>query len=254
MAVNTNTATPPQSATASLASEISIIIPVYNDAAHIGKSLDRLLNFIKNQNLNAEVLAINDGGKDATSVIVKEKSKQYPRIKFLDRQQNKGKGYSVREGFRAASSEFIVFTDADLPYGTGYFTKMIELLKSGADLVIANRNLAPNAKSSTSGIGVLRRLTHWGFGFLVRRFLHLKFSDTQAGLKGIRREATEKILHKLKINGFAFDLELLVEAQKAGLQVREIPVALENTGQSNIKIARDSLQMFIDILKIWLGY
>lgn len=256
MTANKKAAMPPQKATTSFAPEISIIIPVYNDAAHIGKSIDALANFIRSENLNAEILIINDGGRDATAEIVEDKSKKHPEIKFLDRQKNKGKGYSIREGLRAANGEIIIFTDADLPYGTGYFTKMTEILKSGADLVIANRNLAPSVKSSVSDsdIGLLRRLTHWGFSFLVRNLLRLRFSDTQAGLKGLRRVAAEKVLPKLKINGFAFDLELLVESQKAGLRIQEIPVILENVGRSNIKIARDSLRMFIDIVKIWLNY
>lgn len=237
-----------------MAPKISIIIPVYNDATHIGKSIDALENFLNSENINAEIIIVNDGGKDATAKIVEDRIQKYPRVHFINRNVNKGKGYSVREGVKASFGDFIIFTDADLPYGTRYFKTIIEFLKSGADLVIANRNLIFNVKTSTSNIGAARRFTHWGFAFLVRRLLNLEFSDTQAGLKGIKREAAFKILPKLKMDRYAFDLELLVEVQKAGLKIQEIPVVLENAGQSNIKIARDSFRMFIDIIKIWLNY
>ena len=245
----------------SFAPEISIIIPVYNDAANIGKSVEVLMDFIRSENLNAEILIINDGGRDDTAQIIEKKLKKYPAIRFINRIKNLGKGASVREGMAAVAGDFIIFTDADLPYGVTYFKEMINLLKhNGVDLVIANRNLSGWQAGPTprlqkqQNLDALRKLTHWGFGFLVRNLLRLKFSDTQAGLKGIRSKAAEALLPKLKINGFAFDLELLVEAQKSGLKIKEMPVVLENAGESNIKIARDSLRMFKDIVRIWLGY
>ncbi|OGF64230.1 hypothetical protein A2661_00600 [Candidatus Giovannonibacteria bacterium RIFCSPHIGHO2_01_FULL_45_24] len=217
--------------------------------------MEALMNFIQSENLNAEVLIINDGGKDATAKIVEEKLKKYPAIRFINRAKNIGKGASVREGIATSSGNVIIFTDADLPYGTKHFKEMIEFLRSWkADLVIANRHLWSTWQVDQFGISTVRRLTHWSFGFLVRNLLHLRFSDTQAGLKGMSHKAAGVILPKLNINGFAFDLELLVEAQKAGLKIQEVPVVLENAGQSNIKIARDSLRMLIDIIKIWLSY
>lgn len=158
-----------------------------------------------------------------------------------------GKGASIREGIKAAIGKFIIFTDADLPYGVNYFKKIIELLNNGADLVIANRN-------TSSNISFLRNITHWCFSFVVRKLLHLEFTDTQAGLKGIHKEAADKLLPKLSIDRFAFDLELLVAAKRANFKIKEIPVALENIGKSNISVARDSFQMLKDIVKIWIRY
>ena len=185
---------------------ISIIIPVYNDAAHIGKSVEALVNFLNAENKNVEIIIVNDGGQDKTAKIVEEKTKEYKAVRFINRRENKGKGYSVREGIMATHGEIIIFTDADLPYGVKHFKEIIERLKSNwADLVIANRNLSP-ASQAQQNLSVLRKLTHWGFGFLVRRLLNLEFSDTQAGLKGMSREAAEAILPKLNINGIALDL------------------------------------------------
>lgn len=245
----------PHKATMNLASEISIIIPVYNDSAHIGKSVDTLTDWMHAGKINAEIIIINDGGLDETAKIIEEKSKKYPEIKFLNRPENKGKGASVREGMRAASGEIILFTDADLPYGTKHFKQMIEELKSGTDLIIANRNMLSNitACRQAGHLSPIRHLTHWGFNFLVSRFLYLEFSDTQAGLKGLTKKAADQILPKLKIDRFAFDLELLVKAKRAGLKIKEVPVILENVGKSNISVAKDSLQMLKDILKIYFS-
>lgn len=237
----------------SLAPEISIIIPVYNDAAHIGKSVDALVNWVRAENTNSEVIIINDGGRDETAKIVEEKATKYPEIHFINRKENKGKGYSIREGIRSSNGSFIIFTDADLPYSTKYFKQMVKMIENGADLVIANRNLVSNVKTPTSDIGALRRLTHWGFGFLVRQLLRLEFSDTQAGLKGLTKKAADQLLPKLTIDRFAFDLELLVVAKKVGLKIKEVPAVLENVGESNISMLRDSFQMLKDILKIYFS-
>lgn len=199
----------------------------------------------------------SDGGQDQSMEIVARKAKQYQNIRLAVRKINRGKGYSIREGIAVSSGNFIIFTDADLPYGTKYFKKIIEMIDNGADLVLANRNLAvqqadlTGSSANQKSLGMLRQLTHWGFTFFVRQLLHLKFSDTQAGLKGIKREAALKILPKLKIDRYAFDLELLLAAEKSGLKIQEVPVVLENVGQSNINIFKDSFQMLKDILKIW---
>lgn len=234
----------------SLAPEISIIIPVYNDASSISKSLDALKNFLNSENINAEIIIINDGGKDATAKIVEDRIQKYPGVRFINRNVNKGKGYSIREGLATSLGGIMIFTDADLPYGIKCFKRIIEMINDGADLVIANRNLAePSIKQKN--LGILRELTHWGFAFLVRNLLNLNFSDTQAGLKAIKKNAAIVLLPKLTIDRYAFDLELLLAAKKAGLKIREVPVALENIGKSNISVLRDSWQMFKDIVRIW---
>ncbi len=209
-----------------------------------------LTDFINSEKLDAEIIIVNDGGNDSTADIVNKMSLQNTAIKFIDRKENKGKGYSVREGMRATKGNTIIFTDADLPYGTRHFNQFIAPLRSNeTDLVIANRNKKENPQNIE--MGTLRKLTHWGFPFFVRHLLKINFSDTQAGLKGIKKEAVIKLLPKLSVDRFAFDLELLVAAQNAGLKILEIPVSLENIGKSHINILRDSLQMLKDIFKIW---
>lgn len=250
MTENINNVTIPQKAITSFGPEISIVIPVYNDEAAIGKSLRLLTDFINLGGLNAEVLIINDGGKDKTLETVKNEMQKFPFIKLIDRKKNKGKGFTVREGFGAAQGDIILFTDADLPYGTKYFEKFIEAINSGADLAIANRNLLKFMKEKKSP-GLLRTLNHWGTIFFVKMLLGLPFSDTQAGLKGIKKEAAMRLLPKLTIDRYAFDLELLVAAKKSNFKIAEIPVALENVGSSHINILRDTLEALRDALKIW---
>lgn len=230
---------------------ISIIVPIYHDCATIGNTIDTLISFFKIENLNAEIIIVNDGGKDNGVKIVQEKIKKYPLIKLINRKENKGKGYSVREGLKAAEGYFIFYTDADLPYLTEPIRKMLDLLKNKeADLILANREFYKNDYHEKTNLP--RHITHKIYSLFVRTLLPIEFHDTLAGLKGMRKETAAAIIPKLSIDRFSFDVELLLAAKKMSFKIMEIPVSLKNTGKSNLSITKDAPQMAKDIIKIFV--
>ena len=232
--------------------DISIIIPVCNDASTIGETIDKVLDFFELEKLDGEIIIVNDGGQRNGVEIVKEKMFDSDKIRLIDRQINKGKGFSVREGVMMAEGKTIFYTDADLPYGTEYMALMRKKLVNGeSDLILANRDMA--GEGGMKKAPFTRKITHILYSIFVGALV-VKFSDTQAGLKGMTKELGKSIVSQLVIDGFAFDVELIFLAKKMGYKIGEVPVVLKHSGKSNLKIIFDSPRMIKDILKIVWRY
>lgn len=228
--------------------DISIIIPIFKDAATIGNTIDAVLHFFDRENLDGELVIVNDGGEDEAESIVQEKIKNTDKIHFINRKENKGKGFSVREGIAVSSGNIIFYTDADLPYGTAYIKQMYKKLSNQEyDFILANRNLSIG--DEIKKVPLARKITHLIFSIFVGALV-VKFSDTQAGLKGMTRKVAEIVVPHLIIDRFAFDVEFILLAKKNGFKIGELPVVLQGSGKSNLKIIFDSPQMIKDVLKI----
>lgn len=227
---------------------VSIVIPIYRDAKTIGATIADILRFFEIEKISGELIVVNDGGTDGGAGIVEAAMRQHPEIVFINRNHNRGKGYSVREGIAPATGDFIFYTDADLPYSLELVKVMMGVMRNGdADVVIVNRNLS--GAIGNKRMPLLRRITHRIYSLFVRALL-FNFSDTLAGLKGMTRAAALRIMPHLTIDRFSFDVELLLVAQRLGLTIKEVPAVLKNTGVSNLSVAVDSPQMVKDVLRI----
>ena len=88
--------------------EISIVIPAYNESARLGRSLDRVLSFVRQQGWDAEVIVVDDGSRDATADLVREYTRTNPIVRLVQNPGNRGKGYSVRSGMLSARLDYSV--------------------------------------------------------------------------------------------------------------------------------------------------
>jgi len=229
---------------------ISIVVPTYNDNTVIGTTIETLVDFLNRENIKGEIIIVNDGGREETVRAIKEKIEKYPEIKLIARKVNKGKGYTVREGLEQAQGDFIFYTDADLPYLTKPIKTIFEMLqRSEADLVLANRDFATDGDNKKPAWP--RLITHRIYSLFVRLLLPLEFSDTLAGLKGMNKKLLSKIISKLTIDKWSFDVEILLVAKKAGFKIKEMPVSLKNVGKTNLNIKRDAPQMIKEVLQVW---
>ncbi|MBI5072606.1 glycosyltransferase family 2 protein [Candidatus Woesearchaeota archaeon] len=225
--------------------EISIIIPAFNEEKRIKKTIEAILAYLERKKYSYEIIVVNDGSTDKTKDAALEFSNR--KISVLDNPGNCGKGYSVKQGFLAATKKWILFTDADL-------STPIEELETCfrytdiASVIIGSRNLP------MSHIAVKQPFLRSTFGkifpFFVRLLLLPDIRDSQCGFKLFRHDAAKKIAEKQRIPGFCFDVELLFLARKYGFIIQEIPVSWSNDERSKIRIFSDSFHMFFDLLKI----
>jgi dolichyl-phosphate beta-glucosyltransferase len=227
--------------------ELSLILPAFNAAGFLERSL-AVLEAQRRDWPASEVVLVDDGSADRTGELLDRRAADWLRCLRLSR--NQGKGAAVRAGMLAARGRFRIFTDADLPYDLDGLPNMLAALDRGADLVIGARDLessrffVPRSRA--------RRIASFLFTALVRRLVG-GVADTQCGLKGFRAPAAERLFGWARIDGFAFDVELLYLAHKLELAIERIPVLQVRNEPSTISPAR-SARMLWDVLVVPVRY
>ena len=228
---------------------LSIVVPAFNEALRIGRSLDRIRAYLNSKALTGEVIVVDDGSADATSDVVRRATQSWPDLRLIVNERNRGKGYSVRRGVLEARGRYVLFTDADLSAAIDQTGMLIAALESTeADAAIGSRALQREL------IGVHQPLfREWGgivFNLVVRLFTGLRLRDTQCGLKLFRREKTRRAFEQMKAERFGFDPELLFLIQRWGGRIIEIPVRWDNDPATRFSVLRDTVQSFGDVMAV----
>lgn len=243
-----------------MSTPLSIVIPAYNEQARIGASLDAVLSFARRQEGPAEVIVVDDGSTDGTAKLVESfiglHAENPAQLRLIRQSENCGKGASVRTGFQAAGGEIVLFTDADLSTPIEEAARLIEPIASGeCDVAVGSRALAGSTIEIQQSL--IRRTMGRTFNRMVRVWTGLAIQDTQCGFKAFRRARMAEIFAAQRIDGFAFDVEILYLAARRGLRIREIPVTWNHVGDSRVSLLTDSAAMFAELMRIryndWRG-
>ena len=228
----------------------SIVIPAFNEESRIAKTLGLTLNYLGNVSPESELIVVNDGSTDATATITRDVfSEAKINIRLLEDFPNRGKGAAVRSGLLAAQRPIGLFSDADLSTPLEETPKLIEPIADGKiDIAFGSRAL----DRSLIGRHQPWRREQAGriFNLLVRLATNLPFWDTQCGFKAFRVDVCRPIFEAARIDGFAFDVELLYLAQRAGLRICEIPVRWNDAEGSKVRFLQDSLRMLREVIAL----
>lgn len=227
---------------------LSIVIPAYNEVKRIGKTIDKILHYVNNQKYPYEIIIIDDGSVDETAGVVMKFIKNNEHIKLLNNKTNTGKGYCIKKGILEANGKYVLFTDADLSTPVEEVEKLLSQLEKGYDIAIGSRSLA--GSNIILRQPLYRELMGKVFNKFVRIFAVKEFVDTQCGFKLFRRDAARIIFKEQRLNGFAFDVEILYLARKNGFKIKEVPIKWINSPDSKVSPISSSIGMFFDLLKI----
>ena len=222
---------------------LTLIFPCYNEAERLPRTLTAYLAHLSRRPGEVEVLVVDDGSTDQTAAVARAIAARDDRVRIIRSQPNHGKGFGVRAGVLEANGELIVFTDADGSYGPGEVARVTAALTDAA-VAIGSRP----AGWATGPLG--RRLASRLFNRAIRVLLGLPFADTQCGLKGFRRPAALALFGRSRLDGFAFDVEVLFLARRLGLAVSQVPVRAEERDGSKVQLVVDALAMLGDVLRV----
>ena len=228
----------------------TVVIPAYNEAARIGPTLAGWLDFARSCPHEIAILVVNDGSLDSTSDVVRRVAARNPCVQFLELPWHRGKGAALRAGMAAVSGRYICYTDADLPTDPAIFLDFVALLASRhAAVAIAVRS----ADCPTIDTPFFRELASAFYRGLVNKLVLPEIRDSQCGFKVLDRPMVAPLLAALRIDGFAFDVELLRAVLDARLQVAEVPTRMIHRPGSTVRLWRDSFTMTRDLLRIAAG-
>jgi len=228
---------------------LSIVIPAYNEERRIGRTLSRVIDYVNRNSIDAEIIVVDDGSTDGTAKLVEDISAKDRRVKIIQNGKNRGKGFSVRNGVRHSSGDYILFTDADNSTPIQEVRKLLSCLEEeGYDIAIGSRALE---RSKVRIRQPWFRMTMGKtFNLLVRLFLYGDFMDTQCGFKCFTKEAALDIFRLQMFDGFSFDIEVLAIAKLKGYRIKEVPVVWVNSLQSRVNPVKDAFRMLCDIFRL----
>jgi dolichyl-phosphate beta-glucosyltransferase len=227
------------------APDISMVIPAYNEEGRILPTLLSIVEYFSHCRRCYEVIVVDDGSWDRTTQLVQELARRFPSIKLIRLPRKMGKGAAVRTGIRNAIGRFIMYNDADGATPIAEIERLFAAIEHGADLAIGSRAL------HSPGTHVERR---WGravvgrlFALIVNIWVVPNIADTQCGFKMFRRDIAQQIFEIQRLNGFAFDVEVLRIASVMGYRIAEVPINWTHVHGSKVNMLRDALCMLRDI-------
>lgn len=229
---------------------LSVIIPAYNEERRITSTLLSIHEYLCRQTFTWELLIVLDGGEDQTLSKVQEFAEGKNYIRWINRRENKGKGYTVREGMLAAKGQIRLFTDADNSTDISHFDQMRPIFEKGQDVVICSRDAkdVDGARQSVPQPFLKRFLGNAGNLFI--QFVAVPgIWDTQCGFKAFTAEAAEKIFPIAKIDGWGFDCEALALSRHFGYEIKIIPAHWIDHAESHVSIWNYS-DVLIETIKV----
>jgi len=223
---------------------LSIIIPAYNEEKRIGETLRQILEYLKKQDYNWEVIVVDDASDDETSKIVQAAGSG---IKIIHNPKNFGKGYAVRVGMLRSSGDYCLMMDADNSTPIGQIENLWKY--AGPEvIVIGSRYKDPSSvKIQQPKYRVaLGRFANW----IIQKLIVAGVVDTQCGFKLFPKELAQELFARQTINRWGFDFEILGMAARFGYDIKEIPVAWFHAGSSRVRPIRAYPKTLLELLKI----
>lgn len=227
---------------------LSLTIPAFNEEMRIGKSIDHILNFLQSQRYSFEVIIVNDGSRDRTEELVRDRFGRDESVKILRQAHNQGKGEAVKLGMLSAAGKYLFFTDADLSVPIETLPTFLERLEVNCDVAIGTRR--KTGASIEIHQPFYREIMGRTYTMLSNWILASHVSDFTCGFKGFRREAARVLFSLQKIKNWSFDSEILFLARLKEYQIEEIPVTWSADKATKVKLWRDVASSLFGLMKI----
>ena len=224
---------------------LSVIVPAYAEAHSIGATIARLRAELGGLDGGLEVVVVDDGSPDDTAAVARAAGAD----QVVEQRPNRGKGAAVRAGVMVATGRTIAFTDADLSYSPDQVRGLLDQVEAGWDIVVGSRR-HPDAEA-THDQPLVRRVGGRAVNLLTRVVLRGHHPDTQCGLKAFRADVARVVFSELRLDGFSFDVEIFVLAERLELSLLEVPARVDDGPGSTVRVVRDATRLAADVARLW---
>jgi dolichyl-phosphate beta-glucosyltransferase len=228
--------------------DLSVVIPAYNEEARLEPTLREAAAYLRARGIRAELAVVDDGSRDRTGPLVLRLAEELDEVRLIRLPANRGKGYAVRTGVVNARGRAVLFADADGATPIAELARLEAALEAGADAAIGSRALAGEGTRVRARLH--RRLIGRAFHLLASSLAVRGYHDTQCGFKLFRAATAHDLFSRMRMDGFSFDVELLLMARRRGYRVDEVPVSWTHIPGSRVSLVRDSARMAADLFVI----
>lgn len=226
---------------------LEIVVPVFNEQAVLESSITKLANYLSQEMPSTWQITIADNAStDNTSTIAQRLAAQLPNVVHR-RLEVKGRGFALRDAWSASSANVVAYLDVDLSTDLAALPPLVAPLLSGhSDISIGTRL----GQSSRVSRGPKREFISRSYNYLLRRTLQVKFSDAQCGFKALRADVARRLLPHIEDNGWFFDTEMLIIAERSGLRIHEIPVDWIDDPDSRVDIKQTAIDDLRGLVRV----
>ena len=228
---------------------LALIIPAYNEERRIKSTLEKVTSYLQAQNYSWEVIVVDDGSTDMTASVVSNFARTHSGLSLLSI-PHKGKGSAVRAGMLHTKGQYRFMCDADLSMPIEQLERFLPAKIGDYDIALGSREISGAHRFQEPPY---RHLMGRLFNAFVRVMAVPGFMDTQCGFKCFAGDTANQLFSLQRINGFAFDVEIMYLASRKGLKIKEVPIDWYYEKESKVRPIRDSLLMVANIVRIHLG-
>ena len=232
---------------------ILLVIPAHNEELFLGRTIHKIVEYIVSQNSfgdTFDILIVDNGSTDTTERIGLTLAQQYEHVNFK-RIEAAGKGLAIRSGWMYGDYDYYCYIDADLAHEPASISLMISALQGGHDVVVCSRT----HRDSNIVRPWLRKFLTRGYNILLRLVFQVRFTDAQAGCKGISQKARQILLAMPPENGYFFDTRLLISAEKSGYEICDLPCVYIDPRSQRFGLVRVILyflrKVFVFRIELW---
>ncbi|MEE8472507.1 MAG: dolichyl-phosphate beta-glucosyltransferase [Dehalococcoidia bacterium] len=227
---------------------VDIAIPVYNEELALPRSITVLRRFLA-ECLPQKwgIVIVDNGSTDGTLAVAQALSREYSDVTHIHLDL-KGRGRALRQAWLQSGADIVSYMDVDLSTDLAAFPRLIQAIEEGYDLAIGSRLLPGSRVRRSLKREALSRL----YNLLIRATFFTRFHDAQCGFKAARRRAAQELVPLVKDQGWFFDSELLILADKTGYRIRELPVAWQEDADSRVNIRRTVMDDILGLARMRL--
>ncbi len=229
---------------------VTVVVPAFNEAARLADRAQRFKAAVADGVLDphrTELIVVDDGSTDDTGAAAAELlGNTFERLRILRQDENAGKGAAIRRGIKEATAPFVLFMDADMSVDPLEIQPLVDAIET-ADVAIGSRELPDSVVEVDS---LRRRVMGRTFNTLVSTLTDLPYRDTQCGFKAFRTPLARLLFHFMRVQRFAFDVEVLCLARRLQMDVVEVPVRWREMRRSSVRMIADPLSMARDVVRV----